>query len=171
MNVHPKPIIMTIVILLISCSAWSSENEVQVSSEEKDQCKEATYGRLDLGTMEFKNPGQNAFLLNCSLSAVVPEPGEKLETYDKYIRDKQTLASFLLTKNLDVNYRDSHGSTLLMSAIVSYFPGEWKEKTAKNLIEKGCNVNAVNNYGRTAIDLARFKKNEKLLKLLSNVKN
>lgn len=170
MNFYLKPRIMIIAILLISCTAWSSESGVQVSAEKNDQCKDATYGRLDLGNLEFNDPGHNAFLLNCSLSAVVPEPDEKRETYDKCMKDKQKLASFLLVKNIDVNYRDLHGSTLLMSVIVSYFPDEWTEKAAMTLIEKGCDVNAVNNYGRKAIDLARFKKNEKMVKMLSNVK-
>jgi hypothetical protein len=170
MNFYLKPGIMIVAILFISCTAWSSESGVKVSAEKNDQCKDATYGRLDYGNIEFKDPGHNAFLLNCSLSAVVPEPDEKRETYDKYMKDKQKLASLLLVKNLDVDYRDSHGSTLLMSVIVSYLPDEWKEKAAMTLIQKGCDVNAVNNYGRTAIDLARFKKNEKIIKMLSNLK-
>lgn len=156
---------MIIAILLISCSAWSSESEVQVSAETNDQCKDATYGRLDLGNVEFKDRGHNAFLLNCSLSVVVPEPDEKREIYDKYMKDKQKLASFLLAKNLDVNYRDSHGSTLIMSVIVSYFPNEWKEKAVRTLIEKGCDVNAVNKYGKTAFDLAGFKQNKQIIKI------
>lgn len=170
MNFYLKPKIMIIAIMLISCTAWSSENRVQASAKKKDQCIDASYGRLDSGNIEFKDAVHNAFLLNCSLSAVVPEPDEKRETYDKCMKDKQKLASFLLGKNLDVNYRDLHGSTLLMSVIVSNFPGEWKEKAAMTLIKKGCDVNAVNDYGRTAIDLARFKKNEKMIKMLSNVK-
>lgn len=171
MNFCLKPIIMIFSILLISCSAWSSESEVSVPSEKKDQCKDATYGRLDLGNIEFKDLDHNAFLLNCSLLAVVPEPDEKRATYDKCMKDRQKLASFLLTKNLEVNYRDSHGSTLLMSVIVSYFPSEWKEKTAMSLIEKGCNVNAVNNFGKTAMDLAKYKHNKKIIKILSEVMN
>jgi hypothetical protein len=57
------------------------------------------YGRLDLGNIEFKGSEYNAFLLNCALSAVVPEPDEKRETYDKCMKDKQKLASIFLVKN------------------------------------------------------------------------
>jgi hypothetical protein len=43
----------------------------------------------------------------------------------------------LFGKKLDLNYKVLHGSTLLMSVIVSCFPNEWKEKAAMTLIEKG----------------------------------
>lgn len=171
MNFCLKPLIMIIAILLISCSACSSENEMRIPVETNDQCKDATYGRLDSGNVEFKDAGHNAFLLNCSLSVVVPEPDEKQETYDKCMKDKQRLASFLLAKNLDVKYRDSHGNTLLMSVIVSYFPDEWKKKAVKTLIENGCDVNAVNKYGKTASDIARFKQNKQIIKILSEAQN
>lgn len=162
---------MIIAILLISCSAWSSESEVQVSAKKNGQCEDANFGRLDLRGVEINDPGHNAFLLNCSLSVLVPEPDEKWETYNKRMKNKQKSASFLLAKNLDENYRNSHGGTLLMSVVVSCFTDKWKEEAVKILLEKGCDINAVNSYGKRAVDLAKFMKSETLVKILSAEKN
>ena len=171
MNFYRKSKLLLFAILIISCTAWSSESESPISVENDDQCANATYGKLDLNKIESTDPSHNSFLLSCSLSAVVPKPDEDRAALDKCMKDKQKLASFLLAKNLDIGFKNSHGSTLLMSVVVSYFPDEWKEGAVKILIEKGCDISAVNNFGKTAMDLAKFAKNEKIIKILSDDKN
>ncbi len=171
MNLHRKDILVIFCILVISCTAWSLESEKPVTVDKSSQCEHAAYGKLDVNKIETADPDQNSFLLNCSLSTIVPKPDEERAEFDKSMNAKQKLASFLLTKNLDAGFKDSHGSTLLMSVVVSYFPDQWKEEAVKVLIEKGCDVNAVNNYGKTAIDLAKFKKNDKIVEMLSAKKN
>jgi ankyrin repeat protein len=154
-------------ILMVSCAALSSESETPISVDSNNQCANATYGKLDLSKIESAVPSYNSFLLSCSLSELAPKPDQDRTAFDKCMKDKEKLASLLLTKNLDADFKDSHGSTLLMSAVISYFPDEWKEKAVITLIEKGCDISAVNNYEKTAMDLAKFEQNKKIVKILS----
>ena len=171
MNLHRKDIFVIFSILILSCTAWSLESETPIPVDKTSLCEDAAYGKLDLSKIETADPNHNSLLLSCSLSTIVPKPDEVRAEFDQSMKAKQKLASFLLTKNLDAGFKDSHGSTLLMSVVVSYFPDQWKEAAVKVLIEKGCDVSAVNNYGKTAVDLAKFKKNQKLIEMLSAEKN
>lgn len=171
MNFYHKSKLLLFAIFIISCTAWSSESESPISIDNSNnQCVNAIYGKLDLSNIESTNPSYNSFLLSCSLSAVVPKPDEDRAALDQCMKDKRKLASFLLTTNLDMGFKDSHGSTLLMSVILSHFQDKWKEEAVKILIEKGCDINVVNNYGKTAMELAKFKKNEKIIKIFADEK-
>jgi hypothetical protein len=66
-------------------------------------------------------------------------------------------AQALIEDGIDINDRDDLGNTPLMTAI-------WfrNARVAKMLIEKGADLTAVNNEGKTALDLARERKNKQI---------
>jgi hypothetical protein len=73
----------------------------------------------------------------------------------------------LLSKKININFKNEYGDTLLMSVISSFLPIEWKEKTIQLLIDRGVDINEKNINGDTASDLARYKGNANIIKLLS----
>jgi len=76
------------------------------------------------------------------------------------------LADFLISREIDINFKDESGSTLLMSVITSYMPNSWKIRVAKILLPKKSDINVKNKYGKSAIDLARFIEHPEMIKVL-----
>jgi ankyrin repeat protein len=68
---------------------------------------------------------------------------------------------------IDTSYVNQYGNTLLMSVVMSYLPLDWKLTTSRKLIESGVDINHTNDYSKSALDLAKQKQEEQLVKLLS----
>ncbi|MBP1627849.1 MAG: Ankyrin [Holophagaceae bacterium] len=71
----------------------------------------------------------------------------------------------LLEHKADINFQASDGRTALMGACASSDPGKGLE-TATLLLDRGANVDTVNNKGESALMLAAGNGSEKVVKLL-----
>jgi len=109
----------------------------------------------------------NAYLFNCAVSVIVGGPKDDFEQYKKIMNNKKRIANFFINREIDIKYKDNNNTTLLMSTIESYMPKEWKFQAAKILVDKGSDINAKDNYSNTAIELAKYRKEQKIVELLS----
>lgn len=166
MNICLKIFCVVIVANLFFGYVWSSERDASISNSRKKLCEDVKYGKLKLDAAHNVGSLQNAYLFNCSISIVVPFPDEKASLIRSRAEKKLTLADYFLSQDIDVNYKDESGGTLLMSVITSYMPSSWKIKVTKILISKGSDVNAKNKYGKSAIDLARFTGDSEIINIL-----
>jgi hypothetical protein len=168
MNISHK-ILLTALILSISpgCS-YSSNERVSLVSNWKSLCGHAMQGELEIDKHGINDPKFNSYLFNCAIAIIVPLPNESQSSVKKRMNKKLKVADALMEKNIDVEYKDETGTTLLMSVIISHMPRSWKLKTAENLLIKGANIGAKNSYGKTAFDLAKFSEDSKMLSLLNN---
>lgn len=138
-----------------------------------DQCYEARQGTLNVELIDYSDPLNNSYLLDCAVSVSISEPSSisgksKSKTQRRAEKEKNIkIADFLLSKEIDINFKNEYGDTLLLSVILSFLPDEWKEKTVKILIKSGVNIMEKNNYGDTAMVLAKYKGNAKIIKILS----
>jgi ankyrin repeat protein len=134
-------------------------------------CEKAQHGTLDIKNTPTSDPHINAYLLDCAVSVVISEvssqsgPRKGNKTRNK---NKKTIADHFLSHELDMNFKNSDGDNLLMSVITSFLPESWKEKAVIFLLDKGIDKTETNNNGDIALDIARFKGNERIIKLLSN---
>ncbi len=167
MNIYLKTVLVFCITIFLSGCAWSLESKIPAHDFRIHQCDAAKYGELDIALLDSNDPFHNSFLLNCAVSVVVPGPDEGKNAIMGRIEKKQAIAAFLLTNKLDINYKDQDGVTLLMAVILSYMSEDWKEKAVKRLIDKGCSIQTQNNYGKTAADLAKFKGNKKIIRMLT----
>ncbi len=166
MNFCLKSLFFIIATILLSGCAWSSEGEVFISDTMTKLCKEARYGKLNLNTVQNKEPLENSHLFNCAISVVVSFPDEKSSSIEIRNKQKIKIADFFISQDIDVNYEDESESTLVISVIASYMPSEWKIRIVKVLISKGCDINKKNKYGKSAVDLAKFKEESEIIKIL-----
>ena len=93
---------------------------------------------------------------------------EKVELIDfvKSIDCIDCKVIFELLKFTNVNFQDKHGNTDLINAIFHK-----NIKIIKYLIEKGADINAKNEDGYTALDLASINENNEnneIIKILEN---
>ncbi len=72
-------------------------------------------------------------------------------------KDVKELSKFLKVSGVDVNYKDKDGNTALHNAAAM----NMDKKFLEVLVEHGANVNAKNNFGLTAFDVAAIKGDEK----------
>jgi len=156
-------------LLVLSAYVSASENELVIGKTEIKQCELVQYGTLNLKTIGFENSKLNSYLLNCSLLSVVAMHNESNQSVKASLKKKQDIASVFLSKKLNVDYKDNDGTTLLMSIVLSNLQTEWKVNAIKLLVSKGGNLNAKNIYGKTAQDLAEFKKDKKIVDLISSL--
>ena len=91
------------------------------------------------------------------MAVIVPRPKDTKAIRKELHDNKQRIADFLLTRELDVKHINQYGSTMLMSVVISYLSKEWKQKVAKILIDKGVDVRHANQYEKTAVDFANQK--------------
>jgi len=98
---------------------------------------------------------------------IVGGPKDDFEQYKKIMNNKKRIANFFINREIDIKYKDNNNTTLLMSTIESYMPKEWKFQAAKILVDKGSDINAKDNYSNTAIELAKYRKEQKIVELLS----
>ncbi len=167
MNIYLKLMPFILATSVLSGCAYSSEKDFFDSDRKKAQCDHAMYGKLDTSLFDSGDPQFNSYVFACSLAIVVPLPNESRISVKNRIKRKLEIADFLMTKNMDVSYKDETDSTLLMTVIISFMPDEWKLDTAKVLIQKGCDVKAKNSYGKTAIILARNREDFEMVSFLS----
>ncbi len=166
MNIYLKILLIIIAANLLSGCARSSESDISISDTTKKLCEEAKYGKLNLSTVHNMEPLNNSHLFNCAVSVVVSFPDEKASSVKSRTEKKIKLADFFMSQDIDVNYKDESGGTLLMSVITSYMPSEWKVKAVRTLVSKGCDINEKNKYGKSAVDLAKFTEDSEIIKIL-----
>jgi ankyrin repeat protein len=165
MNIYLKFFFFIILSSLSFGYSWASESSL-FSSDTIKLCKDAEYGTLNLNKDQKMKPLEYSYLINCAISEVVSLPDEKSTSVENRNAKKRKIADFLLSQNFDVNYRDESGSTLVISVILSYMSSEWKIKNVEKLISKGCDINKKNKYGKSAVDLAKFKEESEIIKIL-----
>ena len=71
-------------------------------------------------------------------------------------------AEYFIKSGIDINEKGTNGMTMLM--LIVQFKNV--ENLISLLIEKGADVNAVNSFGKTALDYARSVGNETAIKML-----
>ncbi len=156
--------------LIFSNYIVASDKYSEITSNYSKPCKQAQYGIIDKNNINFKNSGLNAYLFNCSILVVVATPNESRKSVVERNKNKQNIADLFLLKNIDIHYRDNDGGTLLMSIVVSDLATKWKLKTIQYLLSKGAHTGIKNNYGKTAMNLARYKNNKPIINLLTVAK-
>ncbi len=154
--------------LFAGCVNSLGHTQKDEAAERKELCYKASYGDLSVSQIDTSNQEENAFLLNCAVSVIVPMLNESKKIALERNSKKVNLANSLLALELDVNYVDETNTSLLMSIVISYMPQPWKLKTTQYLLEHGAKLNFVNEYGKSALDLAKFRQETELVKLLSN---
>ncbi|WP_444996430.1 hypothetical protein [Aliikangiella sp. IMCC44359] len=173
MNIYLKCLFFVYVVSnVFGCISSVAESNPKQSFLKK-QCNKAKQGKLDLKSLDYSSSMNNAYLFDCVVSVSISSPnmisGEsksKLER-QKEKEEKIKIADFLLSKNINTNYTNEYGDTLLITTISSFLPNEWKEKTIKHLIQKGIDVSVKNKNGDSALDLAKYKGTSKMVELLS----
>lgn len=159
-----------------SCSSFSAELNTNVTLSEK-QCYDAKNGVLDLESTNLNNPINNAFLFNCVVSVAILDPslvsGESKSKKRRLAKknERAILADALLAKDIDIEYTNEYGDTLIMSVILSFLQDEWKVKTVISLIKKGADTKAINSSGETALTLAKYKNLPEIVEILSEIHN
>ncbi len=56
-----------------------------------------------------------------------------------------------------------------MSVITSFLPDAWKEKAILSLLDRGISLKEKNHNGNTALDIAKFKGNQIIIDLVSDI--
>ena len=82
-------------------------------------------------------------------------------------KNKVKIADYFLLQKLDLTYRNEDGNNVLMAVITSFLPEQWKEKAVSVLLDKGVDLKEKNLNGDTALDIAKFKGNESIVKLVT----
>ena len=129
-------------LLVLSAYVSASENELVIGKTEINQCELAQYGTLNLKTIVFENSKLNSYLLNCSLLSVVAMHNESNQSVKASLKKKQDIASVFLSKKFNIDCKDTDGTTLPMSIVLSNLQTEWKVNAIKLLVSKGGNLNA-----------------------------
>ena len=89
-----------------------------------------------------------------------------LSGYDEAVAKNITQIVFMLLGDNEINMRSSSGNTLLMYAAI-----RGNIDLAENLIARGCDVNLVNNQGKTAYDLAVENGRQSVAELIKGQEN
>ncbi len=171
MNIYLRFLCFILISIFFSGCVKSVEEKSQTHSIGSKACEKANSGKLQINKLNNLNSHEYAYLLNCVLAPFVAFPDESQLSIRQREEAKQKLADFLLTKNIDTDFRDETESSLLISVIGSYFPKSWKIETTKKLISKGVNVHAKNKYDKSALDLAIFSGDKEIAEILKqNIK-
>lgn len=173
MNIYLKYLFVIYATLVTFGCVFSSAEPISNHKHPIEQCYEAKHGKLNVNLVDYSDPLNNSYLFDCAVSVTISGPslisGESKSKAQRRAEKerKSKIADFLLSKEIDINFKNEYGDTLLMSVISSFLPNEWKEKTVEILIKRGVNINEKNANGDTAMDLAKYKGNANIIKILS----
>ncbi len=167
MNTYHNILSIALILCVLPGCSYSAGEKKPLISDRDSQCDYAMRGELDINAYKSGDSKFNSHLLNCALAIIVPLPAESKALVQDRTEKKLEIAGFLIEQNLDVEYKDETGSTLLMVLIISYMPSDWKLKAAEILLLKGADIDAKNSYGKTALDLAEFSGDPKMIELLN----
>ncbi len=164
MNIYLKYLFVIYVALTTFGCFSSSAKSFPSHKYPTEKCYDAKQGELDLSLGDYSDPFINAYLFDCAVSVTISGPnlisGEsKSKEQRRSEKEKRTkIADFLLSKEIDINFKNKYGDTLLMSVISSFLPDEWKKKTVMILIKRGVDVNRKKSrrrYGNGFINLQK----------------
>lgn len=151
---------------LIGCASIAMAGEIPANLLQ-EQCQAATYGTLDIKKIP-DTPDFVAMLLLCALRDVVYEPTTNQKQYvDKLNKKKIKMIESLLEKKWQPAARDEFGNTILMAMVMSYLPIEWRLKKVPYLIKNGCDLQAKNSGGKTALALAQIRNEKAMIDMLT----
>jgi|GEM_PF-4814215 len=168
MNIIHKYVIIGLLLTIAPSCSYSSDR--QVREYPAQLCNEAQHGQLDIEIAPIADPHINSYLLDCAVSVVIPEVSFYSGPHkgnSSIKENKKMIADYFLAQDLDLTYRNDDGDNVLMSIITSFLPEPWKEKAVVTLLEKGINLKEENKNGNTALDIAKFKGNKRIIKLVS----
>ncbi len=168
MNTVHKHVFIGLLFAISTTCVYSSDQQAQKNSVQL--CDKAKYGQLSIENTPITDPYINAYLLDCAVSVVISEVSfhsgpHKGNNVNK--KNKKIIANHFLSQTLDLSYRNNDGDNVLMSVITSFLPEVWKEKAVITLLEKGIDLKEKNHNGDSALDIARFKGNKRIIKLVS----
>lgn len=169
MNIVRKNILVGLLIIVVSGCVHSSNQQAREDSVQL--CDKAKHGKLDIESAGIAGPRVNAYLLDCAVSVVISQVSFQSGPHngDKSIKEKKKLiADHFLSKKLDLTYRNEDGDNVLMSVIASFLPEPWKEQAVAILLDNGVDLKEKNHNGDTALDIAKFKGNERIVKLVTH---
>ena len=161
-----KSFIILLGFMVIGCSYAKDQKTTAYPAK---ACEQAKLGQLNIENLKIDNPHINAYLLNCAVSVVISEVSFRSGSHkgsDKK-KKKQRIADYLLAQDLDLAFQNEDGDNLLMAVITSFLSEPWKEKAVTTLLKNGIDPKAKNPQGDTALDIAKFKGNERIIKLVS----
>jgi len=131
------------------------------------QCIAASAGELSPQTLENISSTDRSFLLSCALSVVIGEADRTEAERDRLIQKKQKLSDAILSKSIDIEFVGHCGNHLLNDVVLSFLPENWKLDTLRKLLDMGADLDHRNKYGKSAMDLARFRGQEKITRFLA----
>ncbi len=71
-----------------------------------------------------------------------------------------------MTYEFNPNFMDDVGNPLITTTVISDLPVEWRVKAMTSMIEQGADIDVKNQYGQTALDLAKHRKQQAIIELL-----
>ena len=168
-SLHKKFSIRIFLFFSIIASAPAYSGGLQTDKYPMQICEKAKYGKINIKDISVTDSRINSYILDCALSVVIPEVSFKngASRGNQSLKEKKKrIADYLLMQHLDITYKNRYGDNLLMSVISSFLPDSWKETAVAALIKKGINTKEKNLNGDTALDIAKFKNNKNIIKLL-----
>ncbi len=144
---------------------------VNHSDASDQQCASALTGDLDASKIS-NDPKTVANLIHCALGSAIFEPTANVKTYTAKInRKKQKLLNALLEKPWDKSSRSEAGQTVLMGLVLSDLPLDWRLEKIESLIASGINITEKNDQGDTALSIAQYRGETKIIAILVRKKN
>ncbi len=151
MNIYHNILLIALALCILPRCSYCSDEEKSPTSHQENQCDYAMRGELDINTHKLDDYEFNSYLLNCAIAIIVPLPDESKVSIQDRIEKKLKISDLLIAQNLDVNFKDETGTTLLMAVIISYMPHDWKSQAAEILLTTGVDIETKNIYGKPAL--------------------
>ncbi len=146
-------------------------------------CLEAKHGEFEPASAASLAPKQISYLVECTILPAAPPPGgysrdivseadiaAARKKADQRIAAKQAkrviIADALMTYEFNPNFMDDVGNPLITTTVISDLPVEWRVKAMTSMIEQGADIDVKNQYGQTALDLAKHRKQQAIIELL-----
>lgn len=146
-------------------------------------CLEAKHGEFEPTSAASLAPMQISYLVECTILPAAPPPGGySMDTVteaniaaakkraDQRIAAERArlvkIAEALMTYEFNPNFINDMGSPLIATMVISDLPVEWRVKVMTSMIEQGADIDVRNQYGLTALDLAKHRKQQEIVELL-----
>jgi len=155
-------ILVSLLCANVSCTSASNSD----LSRYAELCAQATAGNSDIDGIGKLSSSANSYLLDCTLIPLISEvtlsmtSSSSTENIDV---KKVELAEFFLSGELDYEYQNDNGSNLLFSVVRSFLPLEWRMNAIAELVTSGINPGARNDFGKTAMEIAKTAEEKELL--------
>lgn len=157
-----------------ACLLWMISACSQADSPTSDPlallCENIKHGNFELSSVAVSDPHTNAYLFSCTVAVVIagPSPVSGPHTNKNNLKPKKiALANHLLAGGVDIRFSTNEDENLLMAVVASFMPEQWKADTVEALLKIGVDPAFKSKNGDTALDMANYKGDKRIIQLLS----